>query len=102
MAESAHLAHASPAYPIHALPTKFKSDWTWASLRTGAEDMQPFEYFKYRYYEKWLSDIAQFFVDAGYISAEESNWGARSTTLIPMPPCRTVLARRSQRRSARI
>ncbi|WP_341316389.1 nitrile hydratase subunit beta [Paraburkholderia sp. IMGN_8] len=71
MAESAHLADALPAYSIKDLPTTFKNDWTWASLRTGAEDMQPFEYFKYRYYEKWLGGIAQFFVDSGYISAQE-------------------------------
>lgn len=71
MAESAHLSGALPAYPVKELQTNFDSNWTWASLRTGAEDMQPFEYFKYRYYEKWLSGIAQFFVDAGYISAEE-------------------------------
>ncbi|MBN3764338.1 nitrile hydratase subunit beta [Burkholderia sp. Ac-20365] len=71
MAESAHLKDALHAYPIEALPTSFKNDWTWASLRTGAEDMQPFEYFKYRYYEKWLGGISQFFVDQGYITAEE-------------------------------
>jgi nitrile hydratase len=33
--------------------------------------MQPFEYFKYRYYEKWLMGISQFFVDRGYVAAEE-------------------------------
>jgi len=33
--------------------------------------MQPFEYFKYRYYEKWLMGISQFFVDQGYITADE-------------------------------
>lgn len=71
MAESAHLVDALPAYSIKDLPTTFKSDWTWASLRTGAEAMQPFEYFKYRYYEKWLGGITQFFVDSGYISAQE-------------------------------
>ena len=71
MAESAHLAHALPQYPITALPTTFKDTWTWASLRTGAESMQPFEYFKYRYYEKWLMGISQFFLDRGYITAEE-------------------------------
>ncbi len=71
MAESAHLANALPAYPIESLPTNFKSNWTWASLRTGAEGMQPFEDFKYRYYEKWLMGISQFFVDAGYITAGE-------------------------------
>ncbi|WP_109481911.1 nitrile hydratase subunit beta [Paraburkholderia sp. C35] len=71
MAESAHLSNALHAYPVEALPTAFKNDWTWASLRTGAEDMQPFEYFKYRYYEKWLGGISQFFIDQGYITAEE-------------------------------
>ncbi|WP_250469639.1 nitrile hydratase subunit beta [Caballeronia sp. GAFFF2] len=71
MAESAHLSNALHRYPVDTLPTTFKNDWTWASLRTGAEDMQPFEYFKYRYYEKWLGGISQFFVDQGYISADE-------------------------------
>ncbi|MFM0054062.1 nitrile hydratase subunit beta [Paraburkholderia phytofirmans] len=71
MAESAHLSNAIHAYPVKELPTSFRNDWTWASLRTGAEDMQPFEYFKYRYYEKWLGGISQFFIDQGYISAEE-------------------------------
>ena len=71
MAESAHLASALQKYPIKELPTTFKDTWTWASLRTGAEGMQPFEYFKYRYYEKWLMGISQFFVDRGYIAAEE-------------------------------
>lgn len=71
MAESAHLADALPKYPVATLPTAFKDTWTWASLRTGAESMQPFEYFKFRYYEKWLMGISQFFVDKGYISADE-------------------------------
>ena len=71
MAESAHLADALPKYPMATLPTAFKENWTWASLRTGAEGMQPFEYFKFRYYEKWLMGISQFFVDQGYISADE-------------------------------
>lgn len=71
MAESDHLAHAAPRYPVKELPTTFRNTWTWASLRTGAEGMQPFEYFKYRYYEKWLMGIAQFFIDQGYITAAE-------------------------------
>jgi nitrile hydratase beta subunit len=71
MAESAHLSEALPRYPVDTLPTTFKENWTWASLRTGAEGMQPFEYFKYRYYEKWLMGISQFFVDTGYITADE-------------------------------
>jgi nitrile hydratase beta subunit len=71
MAESTHLAGALPKYPIDTLSTAFKETWTWASLRTGAESMQPFEYFKFRYYEKWLMGISQFFVDKGYITADE-------------------------------
>ena len=71
MAESAHLAEALPKYPVAGLPTAFKDTWTWASLRTGAESMQPFEYFKFRYYEKWLMGISQFFIDKGYITADE-------------------------------
>jgi nitrile hydratase len=71
MAESAHLINALPNYPVDSLPTAFKSNWTWASLRTGAEGMQPFEYFKFRYYEKWLGGIAGYFVEQGYISSEE-------------------------------
>lgn len=71
MAESAHLANALPDYPMAQLPTTFKNDWTWASLRTGAEGMQPFEYFKFRYYEKWLMGISGFFVDQGYITSDE-------------------------------
>jgi len=71
MAESAHLVDALPKYPVDTLPTAFKSDWTWASLRTGAEAMQPFEYFKFRYYEKWLGGISGFFINQGYINADE-------------------------------
>jgi nitrile hydratase beta subunit len=71
MAESAHLPEALPRYPVDQLPTAFKETWTWASLRTGAESMQPFEYFKFRYYEKWLMGISQFFIDKGYVTAEE-------------------------------
>jgi nitrile hydratase beta subunit len=71
MAQSTHLSNALPKYPIATLPTTFRNTWTWASLRTGAEGMQPFEYFKYRYYEKWLMGISQFFIDQGYVSADE-------------------------------
>lgn len=71
MAESAHLADAVPRYPMASLPTAFRENWSWASLRTGAEGMQPFEYFKYRYYEKWLMGISQFFIDRGYLTSAE-------------------------------
>ncbi|MBW0447201.1 nitrile hydratase subunit beta [bacterium M00.F.Ca.ET.228.01.1.1] len=71
MATSAHLVDSLPRYPVDKLPTAFRDNWTWASLRTGAEAMQPFEYFKYRYYEKWLMGISQFHIDRGYITAGE-------------------------------
>jgi nitrile hydratase beta subunit len=56
---------------VKNVPTTFKSFWTWGHLRTGAEGMNPFDYFKYRYYEKWLGGISGFFVDSGYVSKEE-------------------------------
>jgi nitrile hydratase beta subunit len=71
MALSKHLSSALPKYPIDDVPTTFKEKWTWASLRTGAEAMNPFDYFKYRYYEKWLGGITQFFVDKGYLTEDE-------------------------------
>ncbi|HWU97598.1 MAG TPA: nitrile hydratase subunit beta [Oxalicibacterium sp.] len=71
MAESAHLPNARPKYDFSTFDTSFKEFWTWASLRTGAEGMQPFEYFKFRYYEKWLMGITQFFIDQGYITEKE-------------------------------
>ncbi len=49
----------------------FDSEWTWADLRKGAEAMNPFEYFKYRYYEKWLGGISGFFIAEGYITEDE-------------------------------
>ncbi|WP_019499593.1 nitrile hydratase subunit beta [Pseudanabaena sp. PCC 6802] len=56
---------------VKTVPTKFKSFWTWGHLRKGAEGMNPFDYFKYRYYEKWLGGISGFFVESGYVSKEE-------------------------------
>jgi nitrile hydratase subunit beta len=71
MGLSNHLSSALPEYPIDDVPTEFRDVWTWASLRTGAEGMNPFDYFKFRYYEKWLGGISQFFVDKGYVSEDE-------------------------------
>src|ERR1700720_2535978 len=71
MGLSNHLGSALPAYPIDEVPTTFKDEWTWADLRTGAEAMNPFDYFRFRYYEKWLGGITQFFIDKGYITEEE-------------------------------
>lgn len=71
MGLSNHLGSALPQYPIDDVPTAFKDEWTWADLRTGAEAMNPFDYFKFRYYEKWLGGITQFFIDKGYITEGE-------------------------------
>jgi len=71
MGLSNHLGSALPDYPIDEVPTAFKDEWTWADLRTGAEAMNPFDYFKFRYYEKWLGGITQFFIDQGYVTSDE-------------------------------
>ncbi|MEO1622552.1 MAG: nitrile hydratase subunit beta, partial [Cyanobacteria bacterium J06632_3] len=60
-----------PDYTIEEVPTKFESFWTWGHLRMGAEGMHPFEYFRLRYYEKWLGGISGFFVEEGYITQAE-------------------------------
>jgi hypothetical protein len=49
---SDHLGEALPRYPIDEVPSTFASTWTWADLRKGAEAMNPFAYFQYRYYEE--------------------------------------------------
>ena len=72
MALSNHLdKDAVPNYSVSSVPTTFKSFWSWGHLRQGAEAMNPFDYFKFRYYEKWLGGISGFFMDEGYITAEE-------------------------------
>lgn len=71
MALSKHLGSALPQYPIAEVPTTFDDKWTWADLRTSAEAMDPVDYFKFRYYEKWLGGVTQFLVDKGYLTADE-------------------------------
>lgn len=71
MALSQHLGSALPQYPIAEVPTTFDDKWTWADLRTSAEAMDPVDYFKFRYYEKWLGGVTQFLVDKGYLTADE-------------------------------
>ena len=71
MAMSNHLGDSLPDYTIEEVPTKFESFWTWGHLRMGAEGMHPFEYFRLRYYEKWLGGISGFFVEEGYITQAE-------------------------------
>ena len=64
MALSSHL-------PLPATSSRFDTEWTWADLRKGAESLNPFDYFKYRYYEKWLGGIAGYFTAHGYITEAE-------------------------------
>ena len=71
MGLSNHLAEALPKYAIADVPTTFKSFWTWGHLRSGAEAMNPFDYFRFRYYEKWLGGISGFFVQEGYVTDAE-------------------------------
>ncbi|MCW2551569.1 MAG: nitrile hydratase, beta subunit [Mycobacterium sp.] len=71
MGLSNHLGSALPRYPIADVPTSFRDKWTWADLRTCAEKMNPLDYFKFRYYEKWLGGITEFFIDKGYVSEDE-------------------------------
>jgi nitrile hydratase len=61
----------SPQLPLDPVPSAFNTVWTWADLRKGAEAMNPFDYFKYRYYEKWLGGISGYFVANGYITQDE-------------------------------
>ncbi|MGD9987853.1 nitrile hydratase subunit beta [Pseudonocardia sp.] len=71
MGLSASLRDALPGYDMDAVPTAFDSTWTWADLRSGAEAMDPFDYFRFRYYEKWLGGITAFLVEQGYVDADE-------------------------------
>jgi nitrile hydratase beta subunit len=71
MGLSDHLGEALPHYPIDEVPSAFADTWTWADLRKGAEAMNPFAYFQYRYYEKWLGGITAYLVSRGYLAEEE-------------------------------
>jgi nitrile hydratase beta subunit len=61
----------SSQLPLPATPSGFHTVWTWADLRKGAESLSPFDYFKYRYYEKWLGGISGYMVQNGYITEAE-------------------------------
>ncbi|MET7993392.1 nitrile hydratase subunit beta [Amycolatopsis sp. NPDC005232] len=71
MGLSASLRDSVAGYDLDAVPTTFRTTWTWAHLRSGAEAMHPFEYFKFRYYEKWLGGISAYLVEQGYLTQEE-------------------------------
>lgn len=61
----------SPEVNLPSTPSTFNTVWTWAHLRTAAEGMNPFDYFRFRYFEKWLGGLSAAFVSLGYISQEE-------------------------------
>ncbi|MGH3169710.1 MAG: nitrile hydratase subunit beta [Trebonia sp.] len=71
MGLSSSLRDAVPGYDLTAVPTTFETVWTWADLRKRAEAMHPFEYFKLRYYEKWLGGISAYLVENGYLTEDE-------------------------------
>jgi nitrile hydratase beta subunit len=71
MGLSSSLRDALPGYDLDKVPTAFTSPWTWADLRKGAEAMNPFAYFQYRYYEKWLGGITAYLIDNGYLTPRE-------------------------------
>ena len=73
----------SSQLPLPATPSKFNSVWTWADLRKGAESLNPFDYFKYRYYEKWLGGISGYFVEKGYVT--EAELAARTAQILANP-----------------
>lgn len=68
---AAMMALSSQLEYLPPVPSTFSTIWTWADLRKGAESMNPFDYFKFRYYEKWLGGISGYFVDKGYITTVE-------------------------------
>jgi nitrile hydratase len=73
----------STQLPLPATPSQFHTIWTWADLRTGAESLSPFEYFKHRYYEKWLGGISGYFIENGYIT--EAELDARTQQILVNP-----------------
>jgi nitrile hydratase len=73
----------SSQLPLAPTPSGFRTVWTWADLRKGAESLNPFDYFKYRYYEKWLGGISGYFVEKGYIT--EAELEARTQQILTNP-----------------
>lgn len=57
--------------PVPETLSTFHTVWVWADLRKGAEALHPFDYFKYRYYEKWFGGISSYLIANGYFTTEE-------------------------------
>ena len=68
---SKHLERATSLNPMKNIPTNFRSTYTAADVRKWAESINPFDYFRYRYYEKWLGSVANFLIREGYTSEQE-------------------------------
>ncbi|WAJ43029.1 nitrile hydratase subunit beta [Mycobacterium sp. Aquia_216] len=88
MGLSSSLRGALPGYDLDATGTTFATPWTWADLRKGAEAMNPLDYFKFRYYERWLAGISGYCVEQGYITADELDAATshfRDETDAPLP-----------------
>ncbi|WP_197377271.1 nitrile hydratase subunit beta [Mycolicibacterium baixiangningiae] len=71
MGLSDSLRESTPGYDLDIAGTSFRTTWTWADLRKGAEAMNPFDYFRFRYYEKWLGGIMAYCVEHGYVTEDE-------------------------------
>ena len=71
MGLSDSLRDAVAGYDLDAVPSTFRTTWTWADLRKGAESMNPFDYFRLRYYEKWLGGISAYLLENGYVTQAE-------------------------------
>lgn len=68
---SKHLEKATSLNVIKNIPTNFQSTYTAADVRKWTEGIDPLDYFRYRYYEKWLGSVANFLIGEGYISEQE-------------------------------
>jgi nitrile hydratase subunit beta len=86
MGLSASLRDAVPGYDMDAVPSTFSTTWTWADLRMSAEAMDPFAYFQYRYYEKWLGGVTAHCIENGYITQEELDAAAERYRAQPDAP----------------
>ena len=76
----------SSQLPLPPTPSRFNTVWTWADLRKGAKSLNPMDYFKYRYYEKWLGGISGYFVEKGYITEAELEARTAADPAAPRPP----------------
>jgi nitrile hydratase subunit beta len=68
-------------------PSIFRTVWTWADLRAGAEAMNPLDYFKFRYYERWLGGVSSHFIANSYIT--EAELDARTEAFLSEPDAAT-------------